>query len=218
MIQRLLCTLLHYANAGVHWPHAEDFYPLKEKLLKRYGQFVGHQIQEIRKECHGPWERVFGERVGCLGKRCPRCLGTGIYDIRWVRLERWEWCGRVFHRPIDASHITPSPYPPRDMIYGIIEHPDYGKASDEARLWLYLLCGEWKLFLRECLSQPSYCQRTWWPLLCFQRVVFWLGMHFARERCPQCGRKYFSNCGNRHSCYCRKCRRAMAARGEELPF
>lgn len=46
--------LLHLANANPPFSTRQEFYTLKHRLLKRYGHFEGHQIQEIRKDCWGP--------------------------------------------------------------------------------------------------------------------------------------------------------------------
>src|SRR5690606_6681754 len=138
-------TLLHYANASPPWNRTE-FYALKERLLRQHGRFLGHDIQEITKECwgHREWDNEWGEYgyLDCTKDDKCRCRGTGIFDRRWIRLERWEWCGYVFHRPVDDTRIAPV-----DMnnvlrapdIVGRIEHPDYGDKSNEAVLWLYLL-------------------------------------------------------------------------------
>lgn len=168
--KRLIAFLLHVANA--HPPVTRTaFYQLKCRLLRRYARFAGHQIQEIRKECWGEpdWRDDYAYK-GCTGHGCPRCGGTGVFSIRWVRLERWEWCGRVFHCPSGSSIIPPSPYPPANMIRGLIEHKDYGRASREAACWLYLLCGEWRLLWSE-LTIGHYCHPRLWPMCRLQKIV-----------------------------------------------
>lgn len=214
MIQRLLATLLHYANADTGATYRQEFYALKERLLRRYGRFDGHQIQEIKKLCWGPWGHEYGERAGCKGEGCPHCRGTGVFDIRWVRLERWVWQGYVFHRPVDDTRIIPSPYPPANMIHGRIEHPRYGRGANEARLWLYLLCGELRLFWKDWTSH-AYCGWSWWPLTNMQRAVMNLSMHFHVARC-RCGRRYFANRRGNYHCSCPRCERESDRRAREF--
>jgi hypothetical protein len=206
----ITATLLHYANASP--PHARRaFYAVKDRLLRKYARFTGHQIQEIRKECWGPWNRESDCRAGCLGEKCPHCRGTGVYDIRWVRLERWQWGKYVFHIPAGDTRTIPSPYPPDGMIRGRIEHANYGRKSHEALLWLYLLCGEWRLLWR---SLTGACSRGWywWPLLNVQRVAMNLSMFLSWRKCF-CGR-WYPTWGSGW-CVCRKCR---SLPDEPIPF
>jgi hypothetical protein len=186
MRQRILATLLHYANAS---PPTERtaFYDLKERLLQRYGTFRGHDLQEIRKPCWGwGWWRDDGGAK--CGPKCFRCGGTGIFDLRWVRLERWEWMGYVFHRPAGDTRIKPEGHV---AIQGRIEHPRYGRASSEAALWLYLLCGEWALLWR-ALRGSSCCGWYLWPLLNVQRVTMHAALWLSRQRCCFCGKTFFT--------------------------
>lgn len=184
---RIVSTLLHYANASP--PHNRtEFYALKSRLVEEHGRFCGHDLQEIRKECWGPLVPFSeggyeGERRGCQGEKCRNCGGTGVFDIRWIRLQRWEWCGRVFHspdgetrRPPDAGSVN---------IFGRIEHPKYGRASHEAVLWLYLLCGEWRLFWK-AMRGSCCCGWVWWPLLNVQKVVMHLTWGSGRQICRRC--------------------------------
>ena len=204
MYQRILATLLHYANASPPVNRTE-FYALKDRLCRRYAEFRGHDIQEIRKECWGDQRDVYGDWGGC-GPNCRRCGGTGIFDVRWVRLERWHWFGYVFHRPDGDTRIKPDSV----QIHGRIEHPNYGRASNEAALWLYLLCGEWRLLWR-ALKGSRCCGWYWWPLLNVQRVVMELAMLLHWRRC-WCGRRY-PTWGSGWQ-ICRKCRNEK----QEVPF
>src|SRR2546430_712949 len=97
---RILALLLHYANANPPWNRTE-FYSLKNRLLIRYAKFRGYDLQIIKKECWGPLDPDgdYGDHTGCQGRFCPHCGGTGIFDVRWVRLERWQWGRYLFHRP-----------------------------------------------------------------------------------------------------------------------
>lgn len=212
MKQKILANLLHYANAQPPFCYRDDFYAVKEKLLHRFGRFAGHDLQEIRKECWGPFDPNgdWGERIGCQGARCCHCGGTGIFDIRWVRLERWEWCGYVFHRPAGDTRVPPDLGTVR--IFGRINHPDYGDKSREACLWLYVLTGDWRKLWR-ALTSSSRCGRYWWPLMNVQRVVMKWRAYLSWRRC-WCGHWFFT-AGTGWQ-VCRKCRQPTPV--DEVPF
>lgn len=210
MYQRILATLLHYANSSPPW-NIRHFYALKHRLLKRYATFLGHDMQEIRKECWGPWNDWDGPS-GCPGASCRKCRGTGIYDIRWHRLERWWWLGYTFHVPSGSTIIRPKTTGP--MIQGRIEHKDYGRLSGEAVLWLYLLCGEWWL-LWKAMKSSCACGWYFWPMLNLQRVVMRLSMWLRWHRC-YCG-KWFPTWGSGWR-ICKSCRNPSPAQLEEIPF
>lgn len=185
VLQRILVRLLHLANARPPFSRAE-FYALKEKLLSKYGRFAGHDLQIIEKQCYGDgwWKDEGGTPCG---PTCTRCGGTGLYDVRWHRLERWEWLGYVFHRPVDSTSVRPSGNP-ASWIRGRIEHANHGRKSDEACLWLYILCGEWNMLWRElkgCYRYGFYA----YPLLILQKIVFKVSDKLQRRTCF-CGKRF----------------------------
>ena len=201
LYSRLLAWLLHYANARPPM-FSTDFYNLKTRLLHRFAKLSGHDVQEIRKECWGD------HRNGC-GPKCTRCGGTGIHDLFWVRLERWQWGRHVFHCPIGRVRFKPSEL---IQIHGRIEHAKYGHASNEAVLWLYLLCGEGALLWHAMKSSCS-CGWYFWPFLNLQRVVMrtraWLRVRTSRIQ----GVPYWITC--------RDCKRHFGSHGPDdmhIPF
>ena len=195
LYQRLLARLLHVANSKPPFDRPA-FYNLKSRLLRKYATFDGNDLQEIRKECWG----YYGEN-GCTHNVKCKCGGTGIFDLFWVRLNRWKWCGYLFHEPNGRTWITPNDG--QVTIFGVIEHHDYGRASAEATLWLYLLCGEWKLFRSE-MASCCRCGKYWWPLLNIQRVL--MESHFLRLRIKDAIRR-------------RKCKRNGGdITDDEIPF
>lgn len=210
-MQRILATLLHYANAEGSTRHSQ-FYALKDRLLRKYGEFRGHELQEIKKDCWGDQYDDWGDRYGC-GPKCRACGGSGVFDIRWVRLEIWHWQGFVFHRPDGDTRIPPAPSQVR--IKGIIQHPKYGLKSSEARLWLYLLCGEWGLLWRS-LRGSSFCRPRFWPMLNLQRIIMPTAMFFHRRTC-WCGGRYWTFGSGWQ--ICGKCRKEREARVDDgIPF
>lgn len=200
--QSAVATLLHYANSLPPTTWRTEFYELKSELLNQHGTFCGHDLQEIKKDCWGPWVRCDdGEFVPteCQGESCPVCKGTGIFDIRWVRLQRWEWCGFAFHCPDGDTRIRPEGHV---AIHGRIEHQGYGRRSQEASLWLLVLCGQWKLLWR-ALKGGRACGWQPWPMLALQQIVMELSMRLHRKRC-WCG-KMFWTWGSGWQ-VCKKCR------------
>lgn len=205
MIQRLLATLLHYANSSPPCNQTE-FYALKERLLNRYGKLTDYQVQEIRKDCWGEWNR-YGDRDGCTGAKCRRCGGTGVFSVRWFYLEKREWCGFTFHRPSRELYKEVGAV----EIVGRIEHKDYGRVAKEAALWLYLLTGEWRL-LWQAMQASRCCGRFLWPLLNVQRIVFEIAIN--SRTCWRCRKRIWS----RQHAACKACRKVMASEPEEIPF
>ncbi len=199
MLQRILAKLLHWSNANP--PHNRtEFYALKTRLLHKYAKFCGHDLQVITKQCYGDgwWHYDGGEPCG---PNCCRCNGTGIFDQRWIRLERWQWGRFLFHVPSGDTRIKPDSAP-NSWIHGVIEHPDYGRISNEACLWLYLLCGEWRMFWK-ALRSSCCCGWYWWPMLNVQRVTMNVCMKLRRQKC-WCGKMFFTF-GSGHQ-FCKACR------------
>lgn len=185
VLKRLIARLLHLANQGPPFSRRSEFYALKERILARFGTRAGDDVQHIRKECWG-----YEEDGYCLGRHCNRCGGTGIWDERWILLERWELCGYVFHRPAGSTLR-------RDVtIEGRITHGKRNRqASLAAALWLALIFDRqlfWQIF-RASRGYPVRGQR--WPMILrLQAVVFILRMFlraFYLRRCESCWRPVF---------------------------
>ena len=204
-----LAWLLHVANSSRGL--GREFYDLKTRLLRRYATFRGHEMQEITKQCWGDKRDEYGDLYGC-GPNCRRCGGTGIFDRRWVRLQRWEWGRYVFHVPDGDTRNAPCVV----TIFGRIEHRDYGKGSREAELWLYLVTGSLKM-LWHALTACSYCSPGWWPMCRLQKVAMWSRMRFSWQKC-WCG-KWFPTWG-RGWRICRKCRKCRSQKpvDDDVPF
>lgn len=204
--QSVLAWLCHYANAD---PMGREFYELKERLLRQYAEFMGHDIQEITKECWGDkWDREDGYWYGC-SDTCTRCGGTGVFDRRWVRLQKWRWGRFWFHIPDGSTRIKPETV----QIVGRVKHQDYGKASREAELWLYLVTMHWRTFW-EMLTRQSYCNPGWWPLCRLQKIAMWTRMKLRIHRC-WCGRRFMT--WGSGWMVCRQCRNRKPS-VDEIPF
>jgi hypothetical protein len=204
--------LLHLANSRPP-VCSRAFYDLKSNLLRRHGRRDGYDVQEIIKKCWGPWNHE-GDSIGCTGKPDCRCGGTGIFRRDIHGLERWRWGGFVFHCPIDR---VPGPL---ITIRGHIQHKKYpGRLPHEAALWLYLLCGEWRLLCREITS--SYCFGWYlWPLTNLQRILTTVARWLNRHDCIYCRRRFFTR--GTGWCVCPTCRKrdreAEDFNPNEIPF
>lgn len=158
-----LADQLHHANAGSNAP---QFYAIKDRVLRRWGTLVGHDLQlfsgracwtcRSRDEATGAWLPHMHKLHGWTPEDhdCRSCGSCGWY--RWpayVVLERWVFGGYVFHRPL----ARPQPY--RDgplevanrlVIHGRIPKLGHGKLTDRAEMLLYLL------------FDPRHWWRVWW--------------------------------------------------------
>ena len=89
-----LARVLRTANA---YPYGlgdkRSFYTLKQGICETFGRKIGKDVQKITHDCWGPhW--------GQCGPDCDKCGGTGIFEIVYVELERWQVGDCVFHRPV----------------------------------------------------------------------------------------------------------------------
>lgn len=208
----VLSWLLHLANSDPSGCR-DTFYNLKDRLLRQYGVFQGHDIQEITKECWG--ERRYDDHgdydyLPC-DESCRRCGGTGVFDRRWVRLQRWNFGRYTFHIPDGDTRIKPDSV----QIVGRITHKDYGKASREAELWLYLLTLQFAMWWK-VLSTSAYAYPGFWPMCRLQRFAMWSRMTFSWKRC-WCGKR-FPTWGTGWQC-CKKCREPKGVSDQaDVPF
>lgn len=202
--QFVLARLLAAANRGSWDP---EFYSVKDALLRRFGRSDGFDVQEITHACWGY------RHYGC-DDDCEKCGGTGVFSRRWVFLERRLWCGCVFHVPRETVFERP----PRVDIVGRIPKTRT-LASREAELWLYLLCGQFAMFVDRITNSSVSCP-WWYPLCSIQRVGMWARSTLGRSRC-YCGRRFWAFGSDEFAC--RKCR-SEASRfagphvDDEIPF
>lgn len=221
-IARPLAWLLGLGNARARGSSLDrEFYALKDRLLRKYGTRDGVDIQHIKRECWG-----YEEDGKCLGKGCRRCGGSGVWDEKWIELERWAIGGRVFHRPSGFRYSAPSAddlFAPRNVIEGLITHYDVSyRASSEARLWLFLLFD--RRAWRHEIGRSRACGWQWRPMLALQAIVFEIRMALAlpwNRRCL-CGRRIIRPFSRQYHFACRRCdvRRAafVGSLDDNLPF
>lgn len=206
--QKLLAKLLHLANSNPPHP-SDDFYHLKKKLLQKYGTCQGGLIQQINKECYGYYNPNWGDYGGCIGTDCLKCDGSGVFETRYYRLIKWDWCGYSFLIPDDWKFVAPEEKLYPDIV-GHVEHKvtNY-RLAREAHFWLYLLAGEWDLFRCE-MHNGFHVRCGLWPMMNLQRACGKLSMwrrdireYFGKSTCYECGKVYRRKGG--HSAYCKDC-------------
>ena len=145
--QLILPWLLHHANRDYHGMYKDDFYKIKNAILKKYGRYVGFDLQIIE------------------GKKCFTCNGTGIYvGYYWDSGDQWEdTCNNccagwyklpkyvllskikfgkyLFHQP-KYSYTSKNEVPGYDFvnkINGYIEHSetDYSEIASKILFLIY---------------------------------------------------------------------------------
>lgn len=155
VILNLLGFVLHIANSDpprLRQPR-DDFFDLKDAILKRYGTLLTAEIQHIKKECwlcggSGKFERWDGNF-----EPCRKCGGTGIFDEFWVILSKYRLGRHCFHMPVVKYHrrdLDAKGYrsPEGQMINGYVVHGHYRyHLSCECFYWLTLFFNP-RFFLR----------------------------------------------------------------------
>lgn len=176
--------LLDKANASPPAMARTEFYALKVKLCERFGIWERAELQHIVKPC---WD--------CMGdtfvKGCYSCLTRGvrpgIYREFWVRLERWNVGGFIFHEP--KLRYDRRPEWGGAEIEGLIEHerPKW-MLYKEAHLWLTLFFDRkefWRCFLGSASKHGKL------PLLLIQRLI-WNVQRWRETRIGQRVCKWFN--------------------------
>ena len=138
---------LWIANATPHYFEKRGvFYPLKDKLLKRFGESDGWDLQVIVKDCwdcEGTGKADWWYEEG--DDDCESCYGTGEYSRREYCLLRYRLGDRIYHRPVDiceANELNIAvPSEKRSVISGRITHGSYDLSpldGERALKWMLL--------------------------------------------------------------------------------
>ena len=131
------------ANASDYARKQKYFYPLKHKLLHRFGKPDGCDRQIITKTCWdcggtGQWNKL---------NDCTKCDGTGIYYQKTHYLERYILGNRVYHIPVE--------YPSsmwKNTILGLVKHEYIEPSLAEKSLHILILRYEFMLAVSELLN------------------------------------------------------------------
>lgn len=148
-----LAVHFYKANAG-NYPGKNDFYSLLKPAILSHGEFIGYELQIIKKKCFtcfgtGTYKQYrweYGERYLIHKEPCRNCT-NGIYYTKKVTLMKFNLNGNVYHIPLpelknDVQYIG--------EINGLVTHENI--PGDEAyRSFLILL---WKY------NKPMFYQKS----------------------------------------------------------
>lgn len=178
IIGYFLGFLLHYANRDIPFTRKDEFYKIKNRILKRYGNLLGIDIQHIRKDCYSCDSTGIFRSEWKQPERCWSCGGTGVYQEFWTRLEKYKVGKWYFHNPIERIY---SYYPlfegeSNPLIEGFIHHktPKY-RFGTECALWLFVFF-DFKTFWNK-LGKSGYPNNKRTPLV-FISNLFWIFRNF----------------------------------------
>lgn len=188
-MKKLLSWLLHHANRGDHYSYKGYFYPIKNKILSKYGKYKGIDVQFIE------------------GKKCYRCNGTGVYvgyyemsgqkwtdtchscSRGWYKLPRYVILKKIqlgkylFHQPSYSYESSKKILAAKNVNYiqGYIEH-DESKYSEICSKILFFIY-DYKIFkLRYvCSLGVGWCTYWWLPKNWINNIV-WYVKHKLRKK------------------------------------
>lgn len=177
MFQKIIGLFLHVANSSPPFLYRQEFYKLKERLLGKYGTFLGYELQHIKKICWTCGGTGIYQHNG-YDEDCRRCI-NGVYEEFWVVLRKYSISKYQFHIPekkiyanwgmttwVDLVCMYHTPV----TIEGYIQHRSYGHLSDECFYWLALLF-DLKLFFR-CFGRIRYIGKKYTPMMFSNNAIF----------------------------------------------
>lgn len=173
MFQKIIGLFLHIANSSPPFLWKDEFYSIKRALLKRYGAFVGREIQHIEKTCYTcdgtgiyyyyrSWDGSIHYK-----ELCYRCK-NGIYAEYWVLLDKFKLGKYYFHIPRGRTTVIKEG---EQVIKGYIKHAQYKHhLTDECSYWLALLFYP-RLFLRH-FGKIRHCGAKYTPMVILNNTIF----------------------------------------------
>lgn len=150
-MRNLLGSIISIVNSDPPPEFRQEFYAIKDYVLRRFGRRVGQDVQHILKpcwHCHR-WNCDECERLDS----CCRCLGTDVFLEFWSRLDVYQIGKHYFHLPVERMSNAPTE---PVTITGYIQHADRGSIClrKELCLWLILLFDP--MFLLSRIGQLVY--------------------------------------------------------------
>jgi len=188
--------LLHAANRNIKDESDEirsAFYAIKDKVLSRYGDVIGYDVQHIKgKRCNSCGGSGRHPKYGHNGKvydyaDCYHCWGGWYKFPIWVALHRIQYGNFVFHKPLKRHECVHNPFSEEvigwkvtdsPVIEGYIEHKDHW-FGDYAMLILF-----W--FYNKSIFDVLFKQKWYWKKVrirnWFKRKTTWYGWVIERPR------------------------------------
>lgn len=178
---KVLGRILFFANCNPGSLACKSyFYPVKNKILKRFGKVVCTDIQYIYKKCdrcsNGRYIELWGyNRTLIKNVTCFYCNGTAVYQEYSTFLDKYKIGNYYFHNPVkkvngDFRHLTDEK---GQTFEGYIKHKIINKKlSIEAILWLFLLFDRrtLKYFYNSLNLYSHYFKKSFYPL----SFIFWI--------------------------------------------
>jgi hypothetical protein len=166
MVRLILSWLLHQANRCDD--RREQFYPIKDRILQRYGKEVGYDIQHITgKKCHScggkgyhTYYSMYPPYSAYDWKDCWHCTSG------WYKLPQWNCLARIrfgrytFHRPLKREHAVRTPWTENEMGWKVMDRPVIEGYIEHTGSWF----SEWALLiLFRIYDRKSFAE--YWPKL-----------------------------------------------------
>lgn len=210
LFHRILGKVLHIANSEVRDNQIRPlFYGVKDRVLQRFGTGeLRDDIQHIELKCRGCYGCGIWRKGSWNEDTCFRCGGTGVYQHRYIRLERWTLGGFKFHIPRERLEQKPEQAP---TIEGKIDHwCDHPNHAFEYQLLLILLFNPRAFFsmpahlyefhLREMLKSRmplQTCIGLMAIVWAFCIRLKWFMEHFEWQTCNLCHCEFIPGWKNR---------------------
>lgn len=197
---KILAWLLYNANTNPGFIYKKSFYNIKDQILKKYGELIGHDIQHIKKPCFACDSTGIFKCHWKLPETCWRCGGSGVYEEFFVLLSVYRLGKYEFHLPRERTYspkyywVDPENKAIRRRIYDYISH-SATRWSTDCRLCLYFIYHP-KLFFK-ILGSIGYSQKT--PLSFMCNCFFELNPRRRIRRIKQWVRFYYWSFKNRNS-------------------
>lgn len=176
ILRLILSQLLFRANSVakddmVAAPRSH-FYSIKDRILKKYGQVVGQDIQYIEgKECWscdgtGVYMNFYHNRWH--HETCYKCNAGWYKRPTWVLLDRVQFGKFIFHQPVQKIYSPVTPYFREATIKGYIDHKRQKYGEECLMIWYIVfdryaakrLWQSWGVGLRTYWYWPSNWLRT----------------------------------------------------------
>lgn len=173
MISNILGKPLSIVNSAPPWFLRDEFYRVKDRILKLCGRKVGEDLQHIYKEC---WHCNRWDCYNCeaLDGKCCKCLDTGIYRQFWSRLAIYRVGRYRFHLPIEKLYEKPSE---PVTITDYIKHEERGTYEQRCELALWLILFFDPLWLLKNLRKAAYHPTmAKYPMCALLTAIGWLRM------------------------------------------
>ena len=182
----MIAFLLWCANNSNHFISKDkNFYPLKKKLIEKYGDFVGYDYQHIKEYC---WT-CNGTGMYSKNNPCYHCGGTGIHKEFVSILKKYKIGKYYFHTPIkridnwlpDFKNLLTNV-----TITGYIQHKgsNFGRESTLILLLLF----DFPAFKRE-FGKILFKKPPFFPLSLLEWITFKI-KHSKRRGCIKKAFKY----------------------------